>query len=252
MKAIILAAGYATRLYPLTLDRPKALLDVGGQAVLDYIVDEIETIDEVDEIVIVSNHKYYVPFVEWSLNRKPNKLIKVIDDGTISEEDKLGAIGDIKFAIDKENINEDIMVIAGDTLFTYKLLDFYNYYQNINKDCILTKELDRVDDLHRFAVALLDNDGKIIDFEEKPQYPKSNIVAYATYIYQKETLPLIEQYLKEGNNPDAPGHFAAWLYKKKDVFAYTFDGECYDIGTHETYNEVRQKYGKLEGKKGVS
>ena len=128
MKAIILTAGYATRLYPLTLNKPKALLQVGKQTVLDYIIDEVETIEAINEILIVSNHKFEKHFINWKEKRNSRKSIKVIDDGTTSDESKLGAIADIRLVIKKENIDEDILVIAGDNLFTFKLIDFYNFY----------------------------------------------------------------------------------------------------------------------------
>ena len=241
MKAIILAAGYATRLYPLTFNKPKALLEVGTQTVLDYIIDEVETIDIVNEIIIISNHKFINHFNNWNLRRGSKKSIKIIDDGTISDDERLGAIGDIHFVIKKENIDEDILVIASDNLFTFKLLDFYNYYLSVKKDCILVHENKDIDELKRMGVVLLNKDKKVIDFKEKPINPISNMAVYASYIYLKATLPLISQYLDEKNNPDAPGYFPAWLYDKKDIYAYNFHGECYDIGTHKSYNEIQAK-----------
>jgi glucose-1-phosphate thymidylyltransferase len=242
MKALILAAGYATRLYPLTLNQPKALLQVGKQTVLDYIINEIETINEVNEIIIISNHKFAQHFNAWNTKRISTKKIKIVDDGTTSDENKLGAIGDIHLVIEQENIDEDLLVIAGDNLFTYKLLDFYNFYLKQKKDCILVQENNNVDELKRMGVVLLDQDDKVINFKEKSSQPMSNIAVYATYIYLSNTLPLITQYLEENNNPDAPGYFPAWLYNKKDICAYRFNGKCYDIGTHESYAEVNKEF----------
>jgi glucose-1-phosphate thymidylyltransferase len=242
MRAIILAAGYATRLYPLTLDRPKALLEIADRPMLDYIFAEIETIDSIDEVYIVSNHKFVSHFTEWVETRKTSKKIKVLDDGTTSDETKLGAIGDIHYVIENEKINDDIMVLAGDNLFTFSLLDFYNYYKSINKDCICVQPLNNINELKRMGIALLDERNKVIDLEEKPQEPKSNIAVYATYIYKKETLPLFETYISSGNKPDAPGYFPSWLYKRQDVYAYVFEGECYDIGTHDSYSEVNELF----------
>lgn len=242
MKGIILAAGYATRLYPLTLDRPKALLPVGDRVVLDYIISEIETIDEIDEIFLISNHKFYEHFIEWKEGRKSNKKIKVIDDGTTSDETKLGAIGDMELAVMQENIKDDVLIIAGDNLFTYRLKDFYNFFNNLKKDCIIVKQLSDENDLKRMGVVLADNNSKVLEFEEKPQHPKSNMAAFGAYIYLRDTLPMIGEYIEEGNIPDAPGYFPGWLYKRKDIYAYEFNGECYDIGTHESYNEVHEKF----------
>ena len=242
MKAIILAAGYATRLYPITLNKPKALLEVGNQTVLDYIIDEVETISEIDEIIIMTNHKFMSSFISWSSGRKSKKIIKIIDDGTTSDNNKLGAIGDLRLAISKENIHDNIMVIAGDNLFTYKLKDFYNYYLKCGKDCIIVQEKSNIEELKSMGVVLLDRDNKVLDFREKSKTPISNTAVFASYIYREDTLPLITKYLEENNNPDAPGYFPAWLYKRKDIYAYKFHGECYDIGTHDSYKEVQRKY----------
>ena len=248
MKAVILAAGYATRLYPVTLNKPKALLEVGKRTVLDYIIDEVETIDAVNQILIISNQKFIKQFIAWYGQRKSKKCIKLINDGSTSDENKLGAIGDLQFVIEKENIKEDIMVIAGDNLFSYKLMDFYKFYLREKKDCILVQQNNNMEELKRMGVALLDDNGRVIKFEEKSSHPISNIAVYASYIYVKDTLPLISLYLKEKNDPDAPGHFPAWLCNKKSIYAYKFKGKCYDIGTHESYAEVQTKYDIMEGK----
>ena len=242
MKAIILAAGYATRLYPLTKNRPKALLTISGKAIIDYICDEIDTIDAIDEIIVVSNHKFINNFLRWADKRTGAKKIKLLDDGSTFEEDKLGAIGDIKFVLDKESINDDVLIIAGDNFFTYKLVEFYNYFYSVKKDCIIVHEVNKIEDLRRMGVVQVNKNAKVIGLIEKPENPTSDIAVFASYIYLKDTIPLFDIYLKEGNKPDAPGYFPAWLYQRKDVFAFTFDGECYDIGTHDALSEVRKKF----------
>ena len=242
VKAIILAAGYATRLYPLTKNIPKALITINNKPIIDYICDEIDEINDIDEIFVVSNHKFINNFLEWSKSRKGLKNIKVIDDGSTCEDDRLGAIGDIKYVLDITNIDEDVLIIAGDTFFTYKLKDFHSFFLKKKKDCIIVNEIDNLENLKRMGVVKVDSDGKIIDFVEKPEHPESNIAVYAAYIYLKDTLKLIDIYLEEGNKPDAPGYFSAWLYKQKDIYAFSFDGECYDIGTHESLDEVRKKF----------
>lgn len=242
MKAIILAAGYATRLYPLTINRPKALITINGKPIIDYICDEIDTIDTIDEILVVSNHKFINNFLRWATKRAGKKNVKLIDDCSISEDDRLGAIGDIKYVLDKENIRDDVFIIAGDNFFTYKLIDFYNYFQNTKKDCIAVHEVDRIEDLKRMGVVKINDNAKVIDLVEKPENPKSKIAVYASYIFLKDTIQLFETYLREGNKPDAPGYFLAWLYLRKDIYAYSFVGECYDIGTHEALSEVRRKF----------
>lgn len=240
MKALILAAGYATRLYPLTLDKPKALLPIAGKPILDYIVDQIETISEIDELVVVSNHKFYPHFTKWSEGRKSRLSLVILNDNTTDDTNKLGAIGDINYAIEKLQIDDDLLVMAGDNIFTFALKDYYNAFKQKGCDMILVKELDSIDDLRRMANVETDSKGKVAGMVEKPQNPKTNLAAFASYIYKKDTVPMIKQYLDEGNNPDAPGFFPSWLYKQKDVYAYKFEGECYDIGTPESYKEVNE------------
>lgn len=244
MKSIILAAGYATRLYPLTINKPKALLEINDKPIISYITDEINTIDVIDEIFVVTNHRFYEYFEMWAKNEKSKKPITIINDGTISEETRRGAIGDIIYTIKEKNIDDDIMVVAGDNFFTYKLKDYYNFYKKMDKDCVCVKTFEDKKLLTQFGVALLDENNKILNIEEKPKIPKSDKVVFATYIYKKETIKLFEKYAKEGNNMDAPGHFPEWLYKQKDVYAYIFDGDCYDIGTPESYEEVCRKFRK--------
>lgn len=244
MKALILAAGYATRLYPLTIDNPKALLPVRGRAILDYIVDEIETIDEINEIVVISNNRFFVLFEVWGDERRETsqKKITVLDDGTTSEENKLGAIGDMWFAIETLHIDEDIVVIAGDNLFTYRLKDSFDAFKKSGLDMVLAKQIPVLSELQRMAVGILDTNNIIVDMEEKPKNPKSDIAFFATYFYKQETIPMIKAYLDQGNTPDAPGHFPAWLYVRKSVLAFLFDGECVDIGTPESYEEVQHSF----------
>lgn len=244
MKAIILAAGYATRLYPLTLDRPKALLPIAEKPIIDYIIDEINTIEAVNEIIVISNHKFARHFSEWADGHSSKQPICVLDDGTINEDDRLGAIGDILYTLRQKNIREEIMVIAGDNFFTYRLKDYYDFYRKVDRDCVCVKEFNDMELLKQFGVAQLDANGKVINIEEKPQTPKSNTAVYATYFYKQETVPLFQQYVDEGNKPDSPGSFVEWLYKRKDVYAYSFDGECYDIGTPKSYESVCEEFGK--------
>ena len=244
MKALILAAGYATRLYPLTLNQPKALLPINEKPIINYITEEIETIDSVDEIIVVSNEKFYPHFTQWKETYSGKLPVEIVNDHTTDDSNKLGAVGDIQYVIETLGIDDELLIIAGDNIFTFKLLDFYNEYKSKNCDMILTKEINDIEELKRMANVTLDSDGKVILMEEKPQNPKSNIAAFASYIYKKDTVKMIKQYLDEGNNPDAPGFFPSWLYKIKDVCAYTFTGECYDIGTPKAYKEVNDIFAK--------
>lgn len=250
MKGIILAAGYATRLYPLTKDRPKALLPVAGKPIIDYIADEMDTIDALDQIIIISNHLFATQFQDWadSRNRRgQGHPVVVLDDGSTDDTNKLGAIGDIQFVIDQLQIDDELMVIAGDNLFTYKLRDAWQVYANNTEDMILARQMPPEEDLTRYAIASTDTAGLVTDLVEKPKQPKSNLAVFATYFYRRETVPLIRDYLATGNSPDAPGNFPAWLYTRKPVRVYLFDGICIDIGTPESYADVQTSFPAVRG-----
>lgn len=244
MKAIILVAGYATRLYPLTKNTPKPLLKVGGKAIIDHIIEEVNTLDAVDSIFVISNHKFAKNFEEWASDKTNPKPITVIDDGTDSDETKRGAIGDIQYTIEQGNIDDDVVIIAGDNLFTYSLKEYYDFYKTKNADCVCVKQFDDMEMIKQLGVVLMDENNRVIDLEEKPQNPKSNKAAFATYMYTRETVKMVREYLDEGNSPDAPGYFLQWLHKKKPVYGYVMNGECYDIGTHKALAEVREIYGE--------
>ena len=244
MIAILLVAGYATRLYPLTRHTPKPLLPIKGRPVLDYIADEVDTLPNLRKICLVANHTFSHDFEEWAEKRSliSSVPIEVLDDGSTDDSNKRGAIGDIHFAVEQLSIDEDVVIIAGDNLFTYRLLDVYRYFQKLKKDLLLGIRITDINLLRRLAVAVVDEDGKVIELEEKPEHPKSETAIFATYFYKRETLPLLRQYLEEGNTPDAPGHFPAWLYQKKDVFVYLADGICIDIGTAESYEDAKKNF----------
>lgn len=238
MKAIILAAGYATRLYPLTLNTPKALLPIRGKPIVDYIIDQVDTVSAIDKIYIVSNHKFANHFIKWRETSQIRDKIKVIDDGTCSENERLGAIGDIQYCIDAEKITEDCVVIAGDTLFTFPLNNYYSFFINTGCDCICYKQTDDETVLKQGAIAVLSEDGKVIKLAEKSDVLFSNNAVFAVYIYKKQTMGLFEKYLSEGNTPDAPGYFAEWLSGRRNIFAYKIEGDCYDIGIPEMYDKI--------------
>ena len=242
MKAIILAAGYATRLYPLTLNMPKALLPIGNKPIIDHIVAQMDTVEDLDEIYVVSNDKFAGHFEEWAKTAKSRVPIKVLNDGTTDDSNKRGAIGDIFFVIEEMKIDDDQMVIAGDNFFTYSLKDYVAFFREKDRDCVCAKVWEDESQLSQFGIALLDWNGMVLDIEEKPAKPKSNTVVFAAYLYKRETVPMFAEYLAAGNKPDAPGNFPAWLYKKKEVYGYTFQGECYDVGTPESYREVCEMY----------
>lgn len=249
MKALILAAGYATRLYPLTKDRPKALLPIAGRPIVDYLLEQLATLPELDEVHVVSNHRFIDAFAQWAdqihtEGRYPGLTIRVWDDGTTSDEDKLGAVGDIQFVLDRAGIQDDLLVAAADNFFTFPLKLFYDAFKEHGCDTLCATRLSDQEALKRFAVATLDGVGRVTALVEKPQVPPTDIAVYALYLYRRDTLPLIRTYLDEGNSPDAPGHFPEWLYPKKEVRAYLFEGECIDIGTPDSYRETCERFSK--------
>ena len=233
MQCVLLAAGYATRLYPLTENMPKALLKLGDKTILEMVTDKIDEVREVETVYIVTNEKFYAQFEEWSKTYKGPKTVKVLNDHTTSNDNRLGAIGDLKYVIDKESIDDEILVMASD-----------NTYRAKNKDMICAHVIENKDDLHSMGVVELEQDGRVKSFEEKPENPKSDLGVPPFYLYKRETLPLIDKYLAEGNNPDAPGHFIPWLIGRKDVYAHVFDAVRIDIGTPESYYDACDKLKK--------
>lgn len=242
MKCILLCAGYATRLFPLTQNFPKALLEVGGRAILDYTLDEVNSINEIDHIYLVTNAKYTPHFEEWAKSKNNIKPITVFNDGTTNNDDRLGAIGDMQFTIEKAGIDDDILVLATDNLFTFKLKDFVEFYKTKNAPSVCVREEEDINLLKRVGVAKLEEDMRIVDFVEKPAEPQSKYAVYAEYIYPKNVLPMIKTYLEEGNSCDAPGNLVAYMYKRLPTYAYAFNGVCYDVGTHEALAQVNEIY----------
>ncbi|HYH04272.1 MAG TPA: nucleotidyltransferase family protein [Bacillota bacterium] len=238
MKAIILAAGYATRLYPLTKNKPKPLLEVNGKTILEHILDKVAKVSIVDEVFIVTNSRFFGQFQTWVGQYLCPFTIKVLDDGTTDNTNRLGAIADLQLVIEQEKLDDDLLILAGDNLFDFELSDFVAFFGKKPFDMITTHELLDLDQLRRTGVIEVDTDYRVTSFVEKPQEPWSNLAVPPFYIYRRDTLPLIRQYLDEGQNPDAPGNFIPWLLTKKAVYAYKFEGERYDIGTVEGYREV--------------
>lgn len=247
MQCVLLAAGYATRLYPLTENMPKALLKIGDKTILEMVTDKIDEVSDVENIYIVTNEKFYTHFLDWAKTYSGPKNIKVLNDHTTNNDNRLGAIGDIKYVIDTENINDEILVMASDNIFDFSLNNFADMYREKNTDMICAHTIENKNDLHSMGVVELADDGKVLSFEEKPENPKSDLGVPPFYLYRKETLPLIDKYLAEGNNPDAPGHFIPWLIGQNDVYAYVFEAVRIDIGTPESYYDAceKQKKGTL-------
>ena len=237
MKCIILAAGYATRLYPLTENFPKPLLPVRDKAILDWLIEDIG--DTVDQYVVISNHKFAHHFQAWSRDREN---IVVLDDGTESNETRLGAVRDIQFAIDELKLDDDLLVIAGDNLLDFSLRPFIQYAKEKCTTCIMRYWEENEEKLHKTGVAVVDGNDRIISMEEKPAEPKSHWCTPPFYVYKAEDVPLVKAGIDAGCGVDAPGSFIAWLSAQTPVHAFLMPGRRYDIGNLESYQKVRETY----------
>lgn len=240
MKCLILAAGYATRLYPLTENFPKPLLDVGGKTILDWLVDDIDTLGAVDEYVVISNHKFAHHFDNWAA--KKSQKITVVDDGTMSNETRLGAVKDIQFAIDKLKLDDEMLVIAGDNVLDFSLTTFVRYAMEKKTSCIMRYFEPSEQKLHKCGVVEIDGNDRILSMEEKPAAPKSNWCCPPFYFYTKEDARLVEQGIASGCGTDAPGSYIAWLSSVTPVHAMEMPGSRYDVGNLESYNKIRGEY----------
>ena len=238
MKCIILAAGYATRLYPLTENYPKPLLPVGKKTILDWLVDDLSPI--IDEFVVISNHKFADQFRSWA-EGKAEKIV-ILDDGTTSNETRLGAVKDIQFAADELNINEDCVVMAGDNVLDFSLQSFVNYAREKGTSCVMCHEENRLEALQKTAVITVDENNRITGYEEKPITPKGNLAVPPFYYYRSSDLHRIPEALNAGCGYDAPGSFAAWLSRKNPMHAYLMPGKRHDIGDMKSYEAVRDSY----------
>ena len=231
MKAIILAGGYATRLQPLTDDLSKCLLPVGGKPMVDWILERIREVEEIDEVHVVTNSRFAQDFQHWAMFKEG---VTVHDDGTSSNEDRLGAIGDVAFTLERAEIDDDVLVIAGDNLFDYDLQDYVDFWRG--KGVASAVAVHDVGDLQlasQYGIVDVAGDDRVVAFVEKPAEPASTLAATATYIYHRAHLPLVGRYLAEGNAPDQSGSFFAWLQEREPVYAYWFTGVWLDIGDKE-------------------
>ncbi|MBP1622379.1 MAG: transferase protein [Acidobacteria bacterium] len=246
MKCILLAAGYATRLYPLTQNLPKSLLPIGESTILDLIIRQIEQVESIDHIFIVTNDRFFHLFEDWRSRQQIRQKITVLNDGTTTNDNRIGAIADLRFAIETGSVAEDILVLAGDNLFDFSLTDFIRFFERVDRDCITAHTLSELAALQRTGVIEVDAHDRVTGFEEKPHCPRSNLAVPPFYIFQQETLPLIRQYLAAGNNPDAPGNFIPWLIERREVYAFRFQGQRYDIGTMASYQQAIQIFAGKE------
>ena len=259
MKCLILAAGYATRLYPLTENFPKPLLKVGDKTILDWLLDDIDSAGCVDEYVVISNHKFAPIFEKWAADRCPvgaghddkprhsrldreSPRVTVLDDGTSSNETRLGAVRDIQFAIDTLKLDDDLLVIAGDNLLDFSLVRFLDFAREKGTSCVMRYYEPSEEKLHKTGVATVDEDGLILEMEEKPAQPKSHWCCPPFYFYRRCDVPLVKVGIDSGCGVDAPGSFIAWLSAQTPVHAWEMPGRRYDIGNLASYEEVQRSY----------
>lgn len=240
MKCLILAAGYATRLYPLTENFPKPLLKVQDKTILDWLVDDIDGAGLVDEYIVISNHKFARHFQEWAAGKR--QKVTVVDDGTSTNETRLGAVCDIRFAVDSLGLTGDMLVIAGDNVLDFSLQRFVRYADAKRTSCVMRFEEPNEERLHKCGVLEIDDSDRIMSMEEKPAQPKSHWVCPPFYYYTSEDAARIPAAIADGCGTDAPGSFIAWLCRHTSVHAMEMPGRRYDIGNLQSYEEVQQQY----------
>ena len=240
MKCLILAAGYATRLYPLTENFPKPLLQVGEKTILDWLVDDIDTAGLVDEYVVISNHKYAHHFESWAKTKAMK--VTVVDDGTSSNETRLGAVKDIQFAVDTLGLDDEMLVIAGDNVLDFSLTRFLRYAKEKGTSCIMRYFEGSQQKLVKCGVVQVDENDRILGMEEKPAQPKSNWCCPPFYYYTREDAKLVAKGIEAGCGTDAPGSYIAWLCTQTPVYAMEMPGKRFDVGNLESYNKIREEY----------
>jgi glucose-1-phosphate thymidylyltransferase len=244
MKLIILAAGYATRLYPLTLNQPKPLLPVADKPMLEHVLDKVAGIGYIDHAYIVTNAKFTEHFENWA--RTYNKLgFTIVNDFSTDDSNKLGAIGDLHLVLTKHQVDEDIIVVGGDNLFSHDLTGFGDYCLEKNSPVTGVYDVGDLEEIKKYNAIEIDEKSRIVYFEEKPKVPRSTLTGIALYYYPKHTLPLIHQYIAEGNNPDQPGRLVQWMYPRVPFYVWKVPGVWFDIGSIESLEEANRVFSEL-------
>jgi len=251
MHAVVLAAGYATRLRPLTDRIAKPLLPLAGRPMLDHLADKIDEVGEAEALHVVTNSRFAPAFEAWAAARSGRLPVRVHDDGTTSNADRLGAIGDLQFVIDSAGLEvEDLLVVAGDNLFDFSLDDYARFWRERGGSAIGVHDVGDLRLAREYGIAELDDQDRVVSLVEKPQEPASTLASIAAYLYTAEHAGLVKQYLGEGNPPDQPGRFVVWLYPRAPVYGYRFEGEWLDIGDRsqllEADNRMRRRAGLPE------
>ncbi|MEK6983819.1 MAG: nucleotidyltransferase family protein [Nanoarchaeota archaeon] len=242
MDAIILAAGYATRLYPLTQNTPKCLLNIGGKPIIEHMIRKLEEINSINKIYVVSNDRFEVYFKTWLSNFDSNKPIEIINDKTKSNEERLGALGDIHYLLTSKNLSNDFIVVAGDNLFELSLLEVFNFFKKRKSNVIVLHDVKDIELAKQYGIVEINENNSIINFEEKPISPKSTLASTGIYLFPKKTISLIKKYIAQGNNPDKTGSFIEWLHKRDAVYSFVTDKKWYDIGSIDQLEKANKYY----------
>ena len=245
MKCLILAAGYATRLYPLTENFPKPLLKVGEKTILDWLLNDIDTLGVVDGYIVISNHKFAHHFEEWAATH--TLPITVVDDGTSTNETRLGAVCDMQFAIDKLNLDDDLLVIAGDNVLDFSLTHFLRYADEKKTSCTMRYKEDDMKRLRKSGISEIGEDDVLLSLEEKPENPKSHWCTPPFYFYTREDAQRIKEAIADGCGTDAPGSLVAWMCRHTTLHSMEMPGSRYDIGNLESYEAVQKNYKGITG-----
>jgi len=248
MKALILAAGYATRLHPLTLTQPKPLLHVAGKPMIEYVLDNITPIQGIDQVFVVSNSRFIDPFQNWAALHRRKSLpyeLTLIEDGSTDDSNRLGAIGDLHLVLEKAHVQDDLIVVAGDNLFSQPLTGFGEACRARNAPVLGIYDVGSLDLARKYNNLEVEDGGRLLRFEEKPAHPASTLVGIALYYYPQHILPLIRQYVSEGNNPDQPGRLVQWMCPRTPFFTWQVPGLWYDIGSKETLEEANRIFARL-------
>jgi glucose-1-phosphate thymidylyltransferase len=251
MHAVVLAAGYATRLRPLTDSVAKPLLPLAGRPMLDYLADKVDDVADVESLHVVTNSRFAPDFEAWARSRSGRLRVRVHDDGTSSNSDRLGAIGDLRFVIERAGIEgEDLFVVAGDNLFDFSLGEYMRFWRARGGSAIGVHDVGDLALARRYGVVELDENDRVVSLVEKPEQPASTLASIAAYLFPAEHARLVSEYLEEGNAPDQPGRFVVWLYPRVPVHGYRFAGQWLDIGDHaqllEADNRMRRRAGLPE------
>lgn len=245
MICLVLAAGYATRLYPLTENFPKPLLKVGEKTILNWLLDDVNQLDEVSEIVVISNHKFISHFQDWAKQQSFIKQLIVLDDGSLDNDHRLGAVKDMIFAREQLNIQDDLLVLAGDNVLDFSLREFIDFVKEKKTSCVMCHEENDLAKQQRTAIIVKDSEDLIVSYEEKPKIPKGNLAVPPFYYYLRCDAARMEEAIMAGCSADAPGSFAAWLSKQTNVHAWTMSGRRHDIGDLNSYQKAQNLFSEL-------